>query len=129
MRCGQLSGQPLGGLVRGQRFGVTAAGQLEESTDGVDGDRHCGLDIRLDGALGMLDIRLGIFGTPLYDKRASEHHRCHASGRFVAPAVTFSEVERTPAGLRRLGKRPRDPDCRLMCQAGELQIRPPDPLR
>ena len=43
--------------------------------------------------------------------------------------MPFGQLDRLPAVLRRPGKRPPDVERRLVRQAEELQIRPPDPAR
>jgi hypothetical protein len=95
----------------------------------VDRHRHRGLGVRSDGTLGALDPGLRIFEPPLPGQRACEYRECHAGGRLVGPAVPFGQPDRLPAVLRRPGERPADVKRRLVRQAGELQVRPPDPAR
>ncbi len=129
VRRSEMPGQPLGGLEGGQRVGVPAARQLDEPADEVDPHPHRRLGFCPDGALGALDPALGLLQPPLPRQYRSEYHVGVAGGRLAGPAMLFGQLDRLPAALCRPGKRPPGLGHRLVRQAGELQIRPPDPVR
>ena len=129
VRCGKVPGQPLGGPQGGQRVGVMAADQLEQSAEVVDHQRLRGLGFGSDGALGALHPGLRLLKPPLPDQRGSERHVGRAGGRLLGPAVPLGQFDQLPAELRRPPGRPEDLDHGLVRQAGELQVRPPHPPR
>ncbi len=101
VRCGDVPGQPFGGLVSGQRVGVSVPRRLEQPADVID--PHClrWLGLRSDGALRALDPGLCLFDPSLRGQRAAEHHVGGTGGRLVGPAVPFGQLDRLPAALRR----------------------------
>src|SRR5271155_2076295 len=106
-----------------------ATRQLDEPADVVDPHPNRWLGFGPDGALGALDPALGLLQLPLPDQHRSEYHVGVAGGRLAGPAVLFGQPYRLLAALRRPHIRPDPLDHRLVRQAGELQIGPPDPAR
>ena len=128
-RFGEASGQPVGGLEGGQRVRVPAARQLQQPADRPDRQSHCGFGHGSEGPFGALDPGFCLLRPPLPHQHACDRQARNAGGRVVGPAVPFGQLDRLHAPFGRQGKRPEELDRRLVGQAGELQIRPPDPAR
>jgi len=103
--------------------------ELEHSAEVLHPQRRRGVRFRPDSALGALHPGLGLVQPPLPGQHAPERHVGDASERIISPAVPLGQLDRLPAAFRRPRKRPVKLDRRLVRQAGELQVRPPDPAR
>ena len=129
MRRDQRLGQLPGGPEGGDRVGVMTAGHVEAPASVVEMHPDGRFHFRLQGARGAPEPPLSLGQPPLGDHRAAEHRVGHGDERLVAPAVLFGQVNRLPAAPRSARVGPQSGEFRPVRQSGELEIRPPDPVR
>ena len=122
-------GQPLSGPERGQRVGGPAAAQLKLAADVLPPHRRGRVGFRPEDTLGALYPGLRLVQPPLPAQRGSKGHGGEAREQIVGPAVALGQLDCLPAELLCPRKPPVEVDLRLVHQAHELEIGPPDPAR
>jgi hypothetical protein len=121
------SRQPLSDVEGGQRLRIVVARQFEHPANVVEPNHRRGLGFGSEGTFGALEPGLGLLRPSLPNQHRSEQHAGDAGSRVVGPSVPLGELDRLPGTLLCPHKRAVDPGHRLVGQAAELEIGPPDP--
>ena len=106
-----------------------AADELEQPAGVAEPHPGRRLGLGPEGALGMLKRPIALVRPALGDHRHAERQVRDAGDRLIGPAVPPGQLDRLPAPLRPQRERPPARQLCPVCQAGDLQKGPPDPVR